>query len=84
VDLHAYQVAQLSYGEFRQAVIRAAADIRATGGRMIDVGQLEGMAAPAIDIALAVWLGVTKVMPELAPNYRDSGLKRVATRLSAR
>lgn len=36
------------------------------------------MAAPAIDRALAAWFCVTKVMPELAPNYYDSGLERVA------
>lgn len=45
VDLHEYQMQQLSYGEFRRAVVRAEAEIRATGGRVVDVGQLEGMAA---------------------------------------
>lgn len=45
VDLHEYQMQQLSYGEFRRALVRAEAEIRATGGRVVDVGQMEGMAA---------------------------------------
>ena len=42
VDLHGFQMQQLSYSEFRHAVLRAAAEIRAAGGRVVDVGQLEG------------------------------------------
>lgn len=41
VDLHEFQMRSLSYGEFRKAVARAVAEIRSTGGRVIDIGQLE-------------------------------------------
>lgn len=41
VDLHEYQLGQLAYSEFRQAVARAASEIRSTGGRVFEVGQLE-------------------------------------------
>jgi len=45
VDLHEFQMQQLSYGEFRRAVVRAEAEIRSAGGPVVDVGQMEGMAA---------------------------------------
>lgn len=45
VDLHEFQMQQLSYGEFRRVVVRAEADIRSAGGRVVDVGQLQGVSA---------------------------------------
>lgn len=41
VDLHEFQVRNLSYGEFRRAVARAMSEIRSTGGRVVDIGQLK-------------------------------------------
>lgn len=45
VDFHEFQLQQLSYGEFRQAFRRAADEVRSTGGQVVDVDQLERMAA---------------------------------------
>lgn len=45
VDLHEFQLGQLSYGEFRQAFRRAADEVRSTGGQVVDIEQLERMAA---------------------------------------
>lgn len=45
VDLHEFQAGKLSSGEWRSALKRAEAEIRSTGGRVVDVGQMQGMAA---------------------------------------
>jgi hypothetical protein len=45
VDLHEYQLQQLSYGEFRRVVVCAEAEIRSAGGRVVDVGQMQGVLA---------------------------------------
>ena len=42
VDLHEFQMTQLSYGEFRRALQRAVIEIKNTGGRVVDVGQMQG------------------------------------------
>ena len=39
VDLHEYQLKQLSRGEVLRAIDKAAAEIRSTGGRVVDVRQ---------------------------------------------
>ena len=45
VDLHEFQMQRLSYGEFRRALTSAEAEIRNSGGRVVDVREQEGMAA---------------------------------------
>ena len=44
VDLHEFQIHQLSYGEYHNALRQAEAEIRSTGGIVVDVGR-ERMAA---------------------------------------
>lgn len=45
VDLHGHQVGSLSYGEFRRARDKAIAQTASAGGRVVDAGQLQGVAA---------------------------------------
>lgn len=45
LDLHNHQVRNLSFGEYTRAVDKAVQQTRSNGGRVVDVGQLEGMAA---------------------------------------
>jgi hypothetical protein len=45
LDLHNHQVRNLSFGEYTRAVDKAVQHTGAVGGRVVDVGQLEGMPA---------------------------------------
>lgn len=41
VDLHEFQLQQLSYGEARRAIQAATAAVRSAGGRVVDVDQVQ-------------------------------------------